>query len=207
MSSANSSGRPSDSRADSRQRDDWRTEDPRRDQQGRHGARKALKDNRTPLLSGRGEMRQGLRPPASNNHGAGGRPSALQIQLNKRIVGARNFEDVLAIVEAEHGEFNAVNAATACSRLAKAPRSHANSTTIDDLRVQALFRTLTRVAPTMESQAVANVLWAPRHSSCLCLSMRAVVLCLCAIVMRDSSSSGLQLLHRFRMQSVERPSR
>ena len=75
-------------------------------------------------------------------------------------MGARNFEDVLAIVEAEHGEFNAVNAATACSRLAKAPRSHANGTTIDDRRVQALFRTLTRVAPTMESQAVSNVLWA-----------------------------------------------
>jgi len=66
----------------------------------------------------RGEIRQGLRPPASNNHGAGGRPSAVQIQLNKRIAGARNCEDVLAIVEAEHGEFNAVNVATACSRLA-----------------------------------------------------------------------------------------
>jgi hypothetical protein len=106
MSSANSRGRPSDSRANSRQRDDWCTEDPRRDQQGRHGVSKAAtasvkrhKDNWTPLLSARGEVRQGPRPPASKNHGAGGRPSAVQIQLNKRIVGARNFED--AIVEAE----------------------------------------------------------------------------------------------------------
>jgi len=150
MNSANSRGRPSDSRADSRQRDNWRTEDPRRDQHGRHGVREAPKDHRTPLLC----------PPASNYHGAGGRPSAAQIQLNKRIVGARNFEHVLSIVEAEHGEFNAVNAATACSRLAKAPGSRANCTTIDDRRVRALFRTLTRVAPTMESQAVANTVWA-----------------------------------------------
>ena len=131
MSSANSRGRPSDSRADSRERADWRPEDPRRDQQGRHRVREAPKDKRPPLLSGRGEIMQGLRPPASNNHGAGGRPSAVQIQLNKRIVGARNFEDVLAIVEAEHGEFNALNVATACSRLAKAPRTSANRTSID----------------------------------------------------------------------------
>jgi hypothetical protein len=33
---------------------------------------------------------------------------------------------------------------------------------------------------------------AARHSSCLCLSMRAVVLCLCAIVMRDSSSMPIK---------------
>jgi hypothetical protein len=165
MSSANSRGRPSDSRADSRQREDWRTEDPGRDQQGRHGVREAPKDNRAPLSSGRGEIRQGLRPPARSNRGAGGRPSAVQIQLNKRIVGARNFEDVLAIVEGEHGEFNAVNAATACSRLAKAPRSRANGRTIDDRRVQALFKTLTRVAPTMESQALANTVWAQERRS------------------------------------------
>ena len=116
--------------------------------------------NRAALLSARGEVGQGPRPPASKNHGAGGRPSAVHIQLNKRIVGARTFVDILAIVEAEHGEFNAVNTATACSRLAKAPRSGAKNTMIDDLRVQALFATVTRVAPTMDAQAVANALWA-----------------------------------------------
>ena len=159
MSSASSRGRPSDSRADSHRRDNWCT-DPRRDQPGRHVVREAPKDNRAALSGARGEIGQGSRPPVTSNHGAGGQPSAVQIQLNKRIVGARNFEDILAIVEEKHGEFNAVNVATACSRLAKAPRSSAYRTSIDDRRVQALFRTITRVAPTMESQAVANALWA-----------------------------------------------
>ena len=108
MSSASSRGRPSDSRADSHRRDNWCT-DPRRDQPGRHGVREAPKDNRAALLGTRGEIGQGSRPHATSNHGAGGRPSAVQIHLNKRIAGARNFEDVPAIVEAEHGEFNAVN--------------------------------------------------------------------------------------------------
>ena len=156
MSRATSRGRYSDSRADSHRRDNWCT-DPRRDQPGRHGVREAP---RAALSGARGEIGQGSRPPVTSNHGAGGQPSAVQIQLNKRIVGARNFEDILAIVSEKHGEFNAVNVATACSRLAKAPRGSANRTSIDDRRVQALFRTITRVAPTMESQAVANALWA-----------------------------------------------
>ena len=159
MSSATSRGRHSDSRADSHRRDNWCT-DPRRDQPGRHGVHEAPKDNRAALLGARGEIGQGSRPHATSNHGAGGRPSAVQIQLNKRIVGARNFEDILAIVEETHGEFNEVNVATACSRLAKVLGSRASRTTIDDRRVQALLRTITRVAPTMESQAVANALWA-----------------------------------------------
>ena len=79
--------------------------------------------------------------------------------MNKRIVGARNFEDILAIVEAEHGVFNAVNVATACSRLAKATQSSANSADLNDLRVQALFRTVTRAGPSMNAQALANTIW------------------------------------------------
>ena len=43
----------------------------------------------------------------------------MQIALNKRIVAARDAESILTIVAAEHGVFNAVNAATACNRLAK----------------------------------------------------------------------------------------
>ena len=79
--------------------------------------------------------------------------------MNRRIVGARNFEDILAIVEAEHGEFDAVNAATACSRLAKAARSSVNSAEIDNPRVQALFRTIARLGPRMKPQEVANIIW------------------------------------------------
>jgi hypothetical protein len=36
-----------------------------------------------------------LHPSANTNQSAGGRPSAAQIQLNKRITAARNFEDIL----------------------------------------------------------------------------------------------------------------
>ena len=116
--------------------------------------------NRVPLWSARGEFRQGFRPSTSDNHGtAGDRPSGIQIQLNKRIVGARNFEDILAIVEAEHGKFNAVNVATACSRLAKATQSSAHSAGVDDFQVQALFRTITRAGPSMKPQEVANTIW------------------------------------------------
>ena len=148
--------RPSDSRVDSHRRDGWRSE-PRRDQHRSDGACEAAKDIRS---SARGEVRQGFRPSTSRNHGLGHRPSAVQIQLNKRIVGARNCEDILAIVETEHDEFNAVNVATACSRLAKAPRGSADGSRIDDHRVQALLMAITRVAPSMEAQAVSNTLWA-----------------------------------------------
>ena len=123
-------------------------------------AREVPEHNRVPLWSARGKFRQGFRPSTSDNHGtAGGRPSGAQIQLNKRIVGARNFEDILAIVEAEHGVFNAVNVATACSRLAKATQSSANSADLDDVRVQALFWTVTRAGPSMIAQNGANTIW------------------------------------------------
>ena len=89
-----------------------------------------------------------------------GRPSAKRIQLNKRIIAARDAETILAIVAAEHGEFDAVNAATACSRLAKARRSGAQGMSQDDRSVQQLLSTVARVAPVMDAQAVANTLWA-----------------------------------------------
>jgi hypothetical protein len=38
-----------------------------------------------------------------SNRGGGERPCAAHIQLNKRIMGARDADDILAIVEAEHG--------------------------------------------------------------------------------------------------------
>ena len=90
----------------------------------------------------------------------GSRPSMAQIHLNKRIVAARSAEDILAIIEADHSEFDACNAATACNRLAKAPRSSARGAKADDCRVQTLFLTLTRVSSSMNAQNVANTLWA-----------------------------------------------
>ena len=163
---ADLASRPSDSRVDSHRHDDWRSRhddwrsEPRRDQRRGDGAGKAPEDNRAPLCGARGEFRQGFRPSARGNHGAGDhRPSVVQIQLNKRIVGARDFEDILAIVEVKHGEFDAVNAATACNRLAKAARCSANSATIDDLPVQALFRAISRVGPSMKPQEVSNTIW------------------------------------------------
>ena len=90
----------------------------------------------------------------------GGRPSAKQIQLNKRIIAARDAETILAIVSAEHGDFNDVNAATACSRLAKARRSCAQGPSQVDRGVQQLLSTVTRVAPSMKPQEIANMLWA-----------------------------------------------
>jgi hypothetical protein len=135
---------------------DRRSEPQKGDQQGRESRDGAAKDNRAPLSSSRSEVSQGFRPSASNNQSAGGRPSAAQIQLNKRITAARTFEDILSIVRAEHGEFNAVNTATACSRLAKVQRDSADGAAIDDRRVRILFTTVTRVSSTMEPQAVAN---------------------------------------------------
>ena len=95
-----------------------------------------------------------------SNRGASGRPAATQIQLNKRIMGARDADNILAIVEAEHGEFDAVNAATACSRLAKARRSCANGPSMDERRVRLLLATVNRLAPRMTPQAVASTVWA-----------------------------------------------
>ena len=84
----------------------------------------------------------------------------MHVQLNKRIVGSRDAESILAIVEAQHGEFDEVNAATACHRLAKVPRSYRTGPSIHDRRVQTLFRALIRLAPSMQRQCVANTLWA-----------------------------------------------
>jgi len=95
-----------------------------------------------------------------SNRGGGERPCAAHMQLNKRIMGARDADNILAIVEAEHGEFNAVNAATACSRLAKAPQSCENGLSVDERRVRLLLETVTRLAPSMNAQALANTVWA-----------------------------------------------
>jgi hypothetical protein len=84
----------------------------------------------------------------------------MQIELNKRIVASRDAESILAIVEKDHGAFNAVNAATACNRLAKTRQGSSRSLTIDDRRVQTLLSTVTRVASDMVGQNVANTLWA-----------------------------------------------
>ena len=109
------------------------------------------------LSSARAEARHEHRPPVGNR---GSRPSAAQIQLNKRIVAARNAEGILAIVEAEHGAFNAVNASTACSRLAKTHKGSSHTPRMDDGRVQTLFSTITRVSANLDGQAVSNALWA-----------------------------------------------
>ena len=90
----------------------------------------------------------------------GCRPSAVHIELNKQIVAARGAESILAIVEAEHGAFNAVNAATACNRLAKTRQAWSQCPRMDDHRVQTLFSTIVRVSADMAGQNVANTLWA-----------------------------------------------
>ncbi len=84
----------------------------------------------------------------------------MHIELNKRIVAARDAEGILAIVEAEHGAFNAVNAATACSRLAKTRQGASRGLRTDDRRVQRLLTTVTRVAAELGGQQLANTVWA-----------------------------------------------
>ena len=84
----------------------------------------------------------------------------MQIELNKRIVAARDAEGFLAIVEAECGAFNAVNAATACNRLAKTRQGSSHGLRPDDRRVQTLLSTVTRVAADLGGQELANTLWA-----------------------------------------------
>jgi hypothetical protein len=80
--------------------------------------------------------------------------------LNKQIIAARDAEGILAIVETEHGEFNAVNAATACSRLAKTRHGSAHASGRDDRGVRQLIcTTINRVAPSMKPQEVANTIW------------------------------------------------
>jgi hypothetical protein len=80
----------------------------------------------------------------------------MQIELNKRIVAARDAESILAIVEAEHGAFNAVNAATACNRLAKTRQGSLRGLRIDDRRVQTLLSTVTRVAADLGGQLLLD---------------------------------------------------
>ena len=84
----------------------------------------------------------------------------MQIELNKRIVATRDAESILTIVEAEHGAFNAVNAATACNRLAKTRQGSPHGLRLDDRRVQRLLSTVTRVAADLGGQQLANTLWA-----------------------------------------------
>ena len=84
----------------------------------------------------------------------------MQIALNKRIVAARDAESILTIVAAEHGVFNAVNAATACNRLAKTRNSSSHAPRMDDRRVQTLFSTITRLSADLSCQNVANIVWA-----------------------------------------------
>lgn len=49
---------------------------------------------------------------------------------------------------------------TACSRVAKAPQSSANGLSVDERRVRLLLETMTRLAPSMNTQDVANTVWA-----------------------------------------------
>ncbi len=97
------------------------------------------------------EARSGRGPThARTTIRAGGRPS--------RITAARNFANILAIVRAEHGDFDLVDTATACSRLAKVQRDSADGTGIDDRRVQTLSTTATRVSSSMKPREVASTL-------------------------------------------------
>ena len=85
----------------------------------------------------------------------GGKPSGTQIQVNKRIIAALTADDILAIVEAEHDKFNAVNVSTACNQLAKTrPKSsrafgQADALCKDDRRVPILLSTISRVLTDM----------------------------------------------------------
>jgi hypothetical protein len=84
----------------------------------------------------------------------------MHMELNKRIVAARDADSILAIVQAEHGTFNAVNAATACNRLAKTRKASSKGLRTDDPRVHALLSTVTRVSATLRGREVSNTLWA-----------------------------------------------
>ena len=82
------------------------------------------------------------------------------IRLNKRIRDARDAVSILTIVETEHGEFNSVNAATACSRLAKTRQRSAYGPRMDDRRMQTLFYTVARESVDMGAREVSNTVWA-----------------------------------------------
>jgi hypothetical protein len=63
----------------------------------------------------------------------------------------------------EHGEFNAVNAVTACTWLAKKRRGSAHGQGRDDRGVPQLLSTIdrvtVRVAPSMSAPHVASIIW------------------------------------------------
>jgi hypothetical protein len=62
-------------------------------------------------------------------------------------------------VAAEHGEFNARNAATACHRLAKLSQANRNGPRMADPRVGLLLSVATEVSASMNAQDVANTVW------------------------------------------------
>ena len=78
--------------------------------------------------------------------------------------GSRDAESILEIVEAEQGELTEVNAASACSRLAKTHQSTRHGPCQDDRSVRQLLATVARVASSMNARAVANTLWAWQRS-------------------------------------------
>jgi len=87
-----------------------------------------------------------VRPGTETMHPVGtnrsGRFSAMQHELNNRIMAACDAESILKIVAAEHGVFHAANAATACNRLAKTRNSSSHAPRMDDRRVRNALRRL-----------------------------------------------------------------
>ena len=81
-------------------------------------------------------------------------------RLRERISVAGDCESILAIVAAEHGEFNARIAATACHRLAKLSQANRNGPRMADPRAGLLLSVATKVSASMNAQDVANSVWA-----------------------------------------------
>ena len=106
-------------------------------------------------------------------------PSAEHMQLNKRIQDSLDGETILTIVQAEHGNFDASNAATACIWLARiGPRTGIRK---DDRRLQTLFSTVARLSPGVSAELVAKTLralaaleWRPEASAMRTLEALAV---------------------------------
>ena len=66
--------------------------------------------------------------------------------LRERIPAADDCESILAIVAAEHGEFNVRNPATACHRRAKLSRGNRNGPRMADPRAGLLLSAATKVS-------------------------------------------------------------
>ena len=106
-------------------------------------------------------------------------PSAEHRQLNKRIQDSLDGETILTIVQAEHGNFDASNAATACIWLARiGPRTGIRK---DDRRLQTLFSTVARLSPGVSAELVAKTLralaaleWRPEANAMRTLEALAV---------------------------------